>query len=180
MKRSIFLLFVFSFIFSCEKDVTQDELFTVSPKVDYTYEEFKRLPVCEKLTFGTWILREDSLYVSEDPDRNLDRCVTHGYYMWKPIFDSVRIKGDGEVYFDAKKGTIDSSFICSSEEFYSTFPHFNFCTVNSYVEWKLFNDTTLQLHAMSPVFDNIKSPDWMVYQVEVFGTLVLRSDHLIK
>lgn len=181
MKKSVFLLFVFPFIFSCEKDVAQDEelnSFSASEKVDYTYEEFSRLSVCEKLTFGTWVLKEDSLSVNQNPDRNLDRCITHGYYMWKPIFDSVRIEGDGKMYFDSKAGTIDSSFTCSSEEFYSTFPHFKFCTVNSFVEWKLVNDTTLQFHGMSPVFENVKNPDWSLYQVEVFGSLVLRSDNL--
>lgn len=183
MKNNLFLLFVFPLIFSCEKDVAQDEelnSFSSSEKVDYTYEEFKRLPVCDKLKFGTWILREDSLYVNNNPDRSLDRCPSSGYFLWQPIYDSIRVFGDGELYFDGNPYSVDSSFRCSSGKFRTDFRYFRHCTKDCFAEGILINDTTIEVYAKSPVFDYIKNDGWGLWQVEMFGTLVLRSDHLIK
>lgn len=187
MKRSIFLLFVFPFIFSCEKDVTQNEAvysFSSSPKVDYTYEEFKRLPVCEKLTFDTWEVVFDSIkwmICYNDCNNVLKK---QGIVKWIPARKTLEVKRDGRVIRDMSIFEWkDTNFDCSSGKFlvYPFHDGYGNLIEDGYLEGELVNDTTLTLYGITPWQQSVKNGDPDdILRNEAYYTLVLRSDHLIK
>lgn len=184
MKRSIFLLFVFPFIFSCEKDVTQDETvkdFSSSPKVDYTYEEFSRLSNCEKLKFGTWCVVKDSLSLESCYRDCGEVFKSIGISIYTPISETLRIEGDKRIYLDKSTQSLDTSFVCDSGNFLvNPFKDAKGkIYFSGYLKGELINDTTFSVYGITPWQESTKHGD-PVYAIrnEVFYTLVLRSDHL--
>ncbi|WP_417609175.1 hypothetical protein [Owenweeksia hongkongensis] len=187
MKKVLFLpALLCIFIFSCNKEANQDdELYTFSgsEKVKYTYEEFKMLSTCDKLTFGTWHVVKDSI--------NLESCYRDcgeilkgiGIMHYKPISKTLRIEGDKRIYPDKSTRSLDTSFVCDAAKFlvYPFQDAKGKIYVTGYLKGELINDTTLSVYGITPWQESTKPGDaTFAIRNEVFYTLVLRSDHLIK